>query len=405
MNILIINLHSALNFGDQAILTKTLDLIESNYPEAKISLMANHPQSWKDVFNIDVIPSFINYTNDKKVSTKFFKIVNLSVILLFDLLKLKISYPAKITTIINSIDEADKVISCGGGNYYSNTVLGGDFILNLITIIYAGLKKKPVFMLPQSFGPFRVRFHFFLLRLGLLFSNKIFVRENVSYKLLRTIKIPKHKVEVLPDLALALDFHTQMKEEFTRSYGFKIGVTIIDRGEQYKKFNKQKMYIDELINTSKYLINKLNSSIYLFVQCYGPTIDQNDNLVTSEVFHKLKTYHNNVYLLNNFQKPEEIITQLSQMDLIIASRMHTAIFGLISYVPTLLIGYQPKAKGLFALFELNDFYISIDQIEPNIIKNKLEYLIDHRLKFVNQVDFYLPKIRQQIIERFKSLPW
>lgn len=404
MNILIINLHSALNLGDDAILKSSLKLLNNRYPESRFSLMANHPQSWEKYSEINIVPSFINYTKGRRKSVSVYKFVRLLFYLFFDTLKLKFPRPDHdIMQIIEAFDTANIIFSCGGGNFYSNSFFAFDLILNTLCLVYSGAKKKQVVMLPQSFGPFKKKFHVFLLKIGLKFSEFIFAREKISFELLEGIKIPQSKIDLLPDLALALD--SSIQNFYNKTDKFYVGVTIIDREKQFSEFKNQGIYQEELVNTLNYLSLFHNASFYLFVQCRGPSQDQNDNNITQKFYEELKENGLDVQIMSDYNDAESIINDFSDMNLIIASRLHTAIFGIINYLPTLLIGYQPKAKGLYDLLGLEEYYLSIDDIKHDTITNKVVDLIENETIFIRKVRRKLPDIKNKIEERITTLEW
>jgi len=402
LNILIINLHSALNLGDEAILRKSLDLLKIRYPEATFSLMANHPQTWALYNENIIVPSFIKITKQNNVFNSIIRLLRLVFILLLDIINIKFPISQNdISKTIESVNQANIIFSCGGGNFYSNSFIALDLMLNILCLIYSGIKKKRLIMLPQSFGPFNNRFHTYLLKFGLKFSSLIFTRDIISEKLLKEIKVPSSKVELLPDLAFAIG---KSKDDMKKKLkSLKIGVTRIEREKQYHGFKNQIGYLEELINTLIYLSKFKNASIFLFVQCYGPSPDQNDNIITKLIYQDLKSQNVDAHLKNFYQESTTIIRDLSRMDLLIASRMHTAIFGITNYVPTLLIGYQPKAKGLFTMLGLENYYVSIEDIKENTIKNKVLDLLENNPFFIRKLKDQIPMMKYNITERITNL--
>src|SRR5690348_11186064 len=65
MNILIVNVHSALNLGDDAIMLSTVHSLRSTFPNAKIVVAANDPESWRKHAEIEVIGSLTRWVVDR----------------------------------------------------------------------------------------------------------------------------------------------------------------------------------------------------------------------------------------------------------------------------------------------------------------------------------------------------
>lgn len=359
--------------------------------------MANFPESWSHIPNIECFPSFINYIENKKKILKPFYIVKLLFNLSIAAIDLDFLLSKKIKKMIKLIINADVIYSCGGGNFYSTTFFASDFFLNSLTILFAGWLHKSIIMLPQSFGPFYKKFHLLLLRICLKYPQKIYTREKISFDLLKSNQIPDEKIKVIPDLALGLNsVQLNNKPCLEESKSLKVGITIINRGNQFAGFKSQDIYVKEIINAIQFLLLQKNISIYFFVQCYGPSNDQNDNLITTEIYNHFARESNRVYLLNHYKSFEEIVIDMSRMDLLIASRMHTAIFGIINQIPTILIGYQHKAKGLFTMLHVDEYFVSIDTLSANFLINKAQELLALKNNFNYKINRELPNIQNEI---------
>lgn len=408
MKILIVNLHSSKNLGDEAILRSTLYLISKNVKDSQITLVANDPQSWFDFNDCKTIPSFINLSikDFNKFSFSFLQIFVLLINLLISFFPFTNKINNRFFTVIRSVKSADLILSCGGGNFYSNSFFGISLLLNCLIIIFAGLNKKRIIFLPQSFGPIKKKFHKYYLKASFYFSKKILVREKKSVDFLNSIKVDNSKIELIPDLAILLTrFSKIVSSDLTEVIptNLRIGLTIMNRSEQIKDFKKQDKYEKSIESFLEKCLKKNSVEIHFFVQCYGPSHDQNDDTISKKIFENIKRYHKDVYFRNNFNNSIDLSNELAKMDLIIATRMHTAIFGLINYVPTITIGYQHKSQGLMDLFNLHEFFISIDEINLRIIEEKFSLALKNKKVIINGLQKLVPYVQGNIIEKFNTL--
>lgn len=81
----------------------------------------------------------------------------------------------------------------------------------------------------------------------------VFARESLSYDFLISIGVPKNKIKILPDLALTIDndnVKTINNEALT------IGLSVIDRRAQYKKFTGQDDYEEEIVRFIRKCVKK-----------------------------------------------------------------------------------------------------------------------------------------------------
>lgn len=64
MNILILNVHSALNLGDDAIMYTTIQSLHHRFPGANITVAANDPDSWAKYEDIEVYNALCAWITD-----------------------------------------------------------------------------------------------------------------------------------------------------------------------------------------------------------------------------------------------------------------------------------------------------------------------------------------------------
>ena len=400
--ILIVNLHSAQNLGDLAILEQITKLLSLKHPKSHFVLMSTYPDSWKIRTGYECVSSLSRLLKAENL-LGFSIPALLEVILKALILKpstLQKTWNNKIVFFIRTLVNSDIVYSAGGGNFYTNSKFGVDFVINCLTLIIAGKLGKPIIMLPQSFGPVQTRWQQKLLKMTINNVDFVFARESLSYDFLISIGVPKNKIKILPDLALTIDndnVKTINNESLT------IGLSVIDRRAQYKKFTGQDDYEEEIVRFIKEMCKKANTNVVLIVQCDGPTKDQNDLIVSERILARLGFKDERVKLANGIQNTNEFSKTLSKLDLIISTRMHTAIIGLVNRVPTILIGYQPKAAGLFHLLDLDDYYVSINNVTSELLLEQSNKILNNYASYILKVEKCLSRISREIKKEIINL--
>lgn len=373
MNILILNVHSALNLGDDAIMYSTLQSLGEKYPEAQITVAANDPDSWSKYHKIKVVSALCTWVancrlglwRENFVLTPF---VILSLIFssaLFRLFGKKIYIGSQSKrNLLEAYYNTDLVLSCGGGNFYAHRELSPGFVWNLLAIGFAiGLGKR-VIMLPQSIGPIEHRWQRSLARLVLNRVDRIMIREPESEQYVKsTLKLSKKPV-LIPDLAFGLPSVEAKLPDDIPLLGNRprIGVTMIDRGQQNPNFPEQGTYEDAICSLLIRLSQEKSAAIFLISQCYGPSPDQDDRHVTHHIYERLKDQIQHLFILDNFNDALEVKSAIAEFDFVIGTRMHTGIFALSSEVPVILIGYQPKACGMMDFFGLPQYCCNIEEV-------------------------------------------
>lgn len=384
---------------------QTVTLLRKKYPGSSITLMANHPESWRVVQNVNINPSFIHYIqNSDNAIVKLWRLIQISFDVLFP--RRGIWFCQKddeLREICVLIKNADLVLSAGGGNFYANTFIGRDFILNVFLLMISGLYSKTIVMLPQSFGPVRSRFQTALLKKGLSFVKKIYVREEQSYMFLTKIGVDRRVLQRLPDLALMQ--HIEPPQLDQNNDILKIGMTIIDRGAQNKRFKSQETYQLAIIDYIREIIARTSAEVFIFVQCYGPSKDQNDSLISANVYNQFDIIPSRVHLLKDYKNSKDFLVDLAKMDIFISSRMHSAIFAIVTRVPSILIGYQPKSRGLYDLFDLEKYFVDMGEIHSKSLYSLSMDLFDNREKNSDQVSSFLKEYQTDIMKAIIKDKW
>lgn len=408
MNILILNVHSALNLGDDAIMRTTLFELEKVFPSANITVAANDPLSWRKYPQLEVVSSLCSWVADCRLgqwrSSLYLMPVCVAFLLLltiiYRLFRLELSIPdPEKQRLLRAYYKADLVLSCGGGNFYANHAASPSLFWALTTLGFAiGLGKKVV-MLPQSIGPIKGGLLRRMARGVIGRVRTIMVREPISLDFVeRTLKITRIKPTVWPDLAFGLPESTAppMKVTSGDQDSLSVGITIIDRAAQNLQFEGQNAYEEAITTASIMLAEEYGAHLYLFVQCYGPSPDQDDRRITDLVYDRIRERTDRVSKLDSFDDAREIRAALRDMDCVIATRMHTAVFALINGTPLVLIGYQPKSRGLMDSFNLSKYYCDIDAVSSEKLMKLVEDVLANRDALERQISKQMEKLRPSL---------
>ena len=131
-------------------------------------------------------------------------------------------------------------------------------------------------------------------------------------------------------------------------------------------------FIDEITNRHPSIIIKL------IPQVIGPDPREDD-------FITLKYINDNIsdraklqtQLINSqLRHPDELILMYSEMDVLIGTRMHSIIFGLLSGVKPIAISYLgPKHAGIMESFKLSEYVTGVDTIQKEFLLAKTEDLM------------------------------
>ena len=383
MKIVIQNLHSAKNLGDHGIMAATLAGLNETYPDAQITVVANDPESWQVFPGVTVISSLLNWVADARLGNWRGSLWRTPPLLAWLLAYLVIyrltgrSLPVwnkGRRQLLATYEQADLVLSCGGGNFYAEHGASPSFFWSLMTLWLPIGLGKPLVMLPQSVGPINGRLLRLLARPVFHKVEQIMLREPTSVQFMTQQLGYKRPLLLLPDQAFGLSRAEEVALPAAPETSWRLGVTLIDRSAHIARPHGQQLYETAVVEAIEQLHRQRETAVYLFVQCFGPSRSQDDRIVTRRVFDQLQQRGVPCFLIENLTDSASIKAAYACMDGMIATRMHTAIFALSSGVPTVVIGYQPKSLGMVRFLEVEAFYSDIGQITTDELMAQLETL-------------------------------
>ncbi len=277
--ILLINVHSLKNAGDAALTQVAVDQIETNFPKGNVTLVLNDPEPHTEYKNIISSLNAWLKSTDNDGNTQWsiphillfipLTIIPLIIYRLFTF-RFFLLIPGKLRKLLNAYFDAEIIISQPGGFLYSS---GRGFVLlvNLYSLSMALIAGKPLYIFPQSFGPFFQKWEKVLVKRTLSQARIIMAREPESYKLLNSIGIPKTKSLLIPDLAFA--FHGQPKSAAERKLidlGINLdktkpllGITVINWSAENKRFLQQQEYENAIASAARFFMESISLVIQL----------------------------------------------------------------------------------------------------------------------------------------------
>lgn len=290
--------------------------------------------------------------------------------------------------------DADFVVGAPGGYFFSYGS-GNALIVLIYTMALAILSGKPLYLLPQSIGPFNHRRERLLARWLLPHARAVMVREGASLENLAADGFPISNCHLLPDMAFAFEGETQTgAREWLRSQGVDphpsrplLGVTVIDWEAQYPGFDKQEQYEVALAATIRYFAQDYNGKVIFFPQSWGPTLMEDDRLPARRVADRVTDLGSSVLVVESPLLPGLLKSVLGEMDIFIGTRMHSNIFAMSQGVPVIAIGYLHKTLGIARTAGIERWVIDIDRIDDELLIDRLTHLWAER----DQVRAHLEK--------------
>ena len=342
MKILMFFHAGSLNRGCEAIVRSAVDLIKAKNPDAIINLASLDPSSDKDIPNINTVfdareSSFSKYSIDGVISAFKVKFQNDDTFYLRCIQR----------KLIKLIPEHDILLSIGGDNYcYGEQT----WVYEVDKLILKAGKKLVLWgasIGDEDLSEAKIK--------DLKSFNLVLARESLTYNILKNRGLTN--VKLVADGAF-----TMQKEEVQLPENWKVGGTIGFNFSPlvWKKNSDSKKAAYDLIN---HILNTTDFTIALTPHVIIPGND--DSEVLQEFYNDFKS-SGRVLLLPNNLNAIQYKGFISKMRFFIGARTHATIAAYSVLVPTMVLGYSVKSKGIAKdIFGEEKLVLNINEISDS----------------------------------------
>lgn len=406
MKILVVNLHSSANAGDDVLTQETVRQLYAAFAGASVTLAMNDPDSYQGP--AATVASFMAWVKRERRwrwwAFPGLLLLSVAAALAYRLAGLRALRlaPGRYRALLRAYFEADIVVSSAGNFLYSSGYVGLAFLISIYTMAYALLAGKPLYNMPQSIGPLRRRWEKRLMRWIVVRMPLFLVREAISQQQLEEIGAWHAGCRLLPDLAFALQPASRATgEQLLRRNGIipgtgpLLGVTLINWGAQKLQFRGQQLYEAAVAETIRAFVAEQGGRCVLFAQVRGPSAVEDDLVPARRVRDMLCDLGDAVVLVEDKVSPAELKAAYGCMDLFMGTRLHSNIFAISELVPALTIQYQPKTAGVLRMLGLEQWVILIEDASEERLRASLSRLWTERETVRAYLQQRLPPITEE----------
>lgn len=396
-----------MNAGDLGLLISARDFLFSAFPSCEITVLANWPDEPAFRENgFSVVPSTFSLSGLDKDLSVFHQIQNFLITIgqLCNANSKRLFLNPGVNQFRSSYYKADLVMSVPGNQFFSKGRFGWPFPVNIADILLAHYYHKPLIVLPQSIGPLNRWWEKALIRNGYGKARWIFLRDDCSLKLAESLGLPLEKVRYVPDLALGLcPGNSDNAIKILKSYGVDLtrptlGVTLISRMSRSLNREAISRYYEVIKASLAKFARMFRIQLVFFNQVTGPMIEENDGIPTERIVTSLMQDGIEAIHIEEKLSPAMLKACYGQMDAFLATRLHSGIYAIGMLVPTLFIGYLTKTRGVVKSLNLEDDFIDITELSPEIVLSKLTSLWVNRYEKNIKLDKVIRVARQKIEE-------
>lgn len=410
-----------LNRGDQALVWESIRLIQELYPkedieisliesgisEAERDMQSAQTKKWAIHFFQPILEHPSRYfvkESHKKVGISIFRLLKWGGVAFYDYIRtspllshIPLVYNLAQATLsdakkstLKALRESDAVFVKGGGfiHAYGKISDGYQMYFNIYMILLAIRLGKPVFILPNSFGPLRDKHARRLATRMLQGCTFIASREKVSHEFLESLAIDNY---LSPDLGYYLTApigHSPSPHlsDYIKTTRKILGMTVRPwrfpmAASPTKAYTH---YIDELAAFVQSITEK-EWHVVLFAHTLGPSAHEDDRIAIKDLQNRLSGNKGHVSVIEN--QDLDCIDMMALYEgchCFIGTRFHSVIFAQNRQVPTIAISYGGnKGTGIMTDLGLQQYVVSIDEVTSKKLLFMLEQ-IEHERDMVIQ---------------------
>lgn len=403
------------NRGDQALIFQTKEIAErAGFTGCYSMLYALDASKYTNFECIDIIqpilghPSrkFKNKNNMRYTPALLFKWGTAAMLDYFfsKLLLYKITRPvfrhflsSEQEKTFFALQNCDACFVKGGGFLHSYGKLTDIYQIYyfLYHIRLAQVLKKPVYILPNSFGPFSAPGVAHQIQKVVSKCRMVTVRESLSKKALEAIGV---KNELYPDLAFSLQKSKCCIPELQKIRELAGDRKLIGVTARPYRFpgseNPQRKYDDYVSSLSKMCQWLADNGYFpvLIEHVIAENNGESDIKCLEEISGNLKK--DGYYIFSNAAyNCRDLKTVYGEMYAVIGTRFHSVIFSLSEEVPCIAITYGGnKGNGIMLDIGLNDFALSIEEISFTHLQTSFQKLEKEYSAYKKRLKTVLPNI-------------
>ncbi|MCM3744097.1 polysaccharide pyruvyl transferase family protein [Sporosarcina luteola] len=256
-----------------------------------------------------------------------------------------------------------------GGGFIHSAGKPTDFYtvyFQLFHILLAQSLGKPVYIMPNSFGPFNGLGVAWLVRKALRRCKLVTVREDISKEMLEKLGVEAH---LYPDLGFGLDKRERENHEvriLREKHPERKLVAITARPYRFpgsdNPIKKYKDYVDGMAMFSKWLYSKGYFPVFI-EHTLSETTHENDGTSISEIVSKIPENEFSI-ISNRDYTCRDLKAIYSEFDYVVGTRFHSVIFSLAEEIPSIAITYGGnKGQGIMRDLGLSEYAISMSEFD------------------------------------------
>jgi len=252
---------------------------------------------------------------------------------------------------------ADFVLDLSGDSYRDPP--GGFALAHHANLLASLAARTPYGLVSQSLGPF-LSFNRPLVRYFLERAALLYIRERRTREILLQLGVRSDRIQLAPDVAFALP--AASADPIWRAEALDgdrvprpwIGLSVSNLAVQLADGKGRNRYLEAMARLTRHLRSKYRASVFLIPHEINPPYYGSDDRSAADLLLSEMGRPSWMHAIRGDYGPSCLKGFIRECDAMIASRMHAAIAGLSSGIPTLLVAWSHKYGGVMDDIGLED---------------------------------------------------
>jgi colanic acid/amylovoran biosynthesis protein len=319
--------------------------------------------------------------------------------------------PARRNPWLRSLLEADFVGDITGGDSFSDIYGLSRFLQGSLPLVSVALLGRPYTMLPQTYGPFRLRTARALARWLLRRAETVFTRDLNCRALVA--ELAGREARFCPDVAFTLDaaspssFRTEPAGFEFDSGALVIGANV--SGLLYmggytgrNMFGLRGSYRDVIDRIVERVLAGTTHKLLLVPHVFGH--EEQEEAASAAIAEAAATRHpGRVFAVQGPLNERELKWIIGRTDFFFGSRMHACIAALSQGVPAVGLAYSDKFLGVFQSAGVGDAIVDLRSTDDETVVARTIGALENRRELKALLKARIPAIQLQVRETFRHM--
>lgn len=350
----------------------------------------------------------------KKIMIKLFmKVMSLSLLSKENRIKI-----LRNNLVFKKLIESHLILDISEGDSFSDIYGLKRMIQHSILKIMAIKYDKNICLLPQTIGPFKSDIAKRLSKYIVNNVNHVFVRDMLSYDIVKGCNVEEDKVTYIPDMAFYMKPDTEIQlyneiEELTEELynektiiGLNVSALLYNGGYNEKNMFGFKTDYEKIIDSIIRLMLKDNNNIIVLVPHVIPKNMpvENDLLACKKIYEKYKEeYKNQIFTIEKDYAEHRIKGLIGKCQFFIGGRMHSCIAAASTNVPVVPIAYSRKFIGVWERLGLEECIADPRESELSELLQTIEKCFMDRERIQKVLEKKTSEYNDKIIKLFHEV--